>query len=283
VRDLHFAWFLVVLSVVGAGGYVLRMLFGGRVRHERTEADGGSVLLRKPFMEGVYWMLEPLVGWLAAAGATPNAVTLFSLLPAFLAGVALANGWFALGALLATMAQFADILDGLLARKLGMASDAGEVIDAAVDRYVELFFLGGLAVHYRSHPMLLVVLAALGAAFMVSYSTAKAEAMGVKPPRGAMRHAERGTYLLLGAGLTPFAGELFARSPSLAVRELPIVLALVLVAVVGNLSVARRFAAVARELLSRQRRPGQPAPAVASASPSPSLVPEPGTPPVEVV
>jgi phosphatidylglycerophosphate synthase len=186
---------------------------------------------------------------------------LFSLLPAFGAGVALGYGWFGLGAVLATIAQFADIVDGLLARRLGMVSDVGKVLDSAVDRYVELFFLGGLAVHYRSSGMLIVVLAAIAAAFMVSYSTAKAEAIGVKPPRGAMRHAERGMYLLVGAALTPFATAWAGEGTSLLARELPIIAALFLVAIVGNLSVVRRFAAVVTFLINRQPRPGQPTPA----------------------
>jgi phosphatidylglycerophosphate synthase len=264
---------MVALLVGGYGGYALHVYFRGRLRHERTEADGGSVLLRKPMMETAYWLLGPVVGWIAATGATPNAVTLFSLVPAFGAGVALAFGWFGLGAVLATLAQFADILDGLLARKLGVASDAGAVLDSAVDRYVEIFFLGGLAIHYRSSGMLLVVLAAIAAAFMVSYSTAKAEAKGLTPPRGAMRHAERGAYLLVGAALTPFAMSMAGEDASLILRELPIVAALWLVAVVGNVSVVRRFAAMTASLSKRQLRPGQSKPAEARPVPPPISAP----------
>jgi phosphatidylglycerophosphate synthase len=258
VRDVYFAWLMMALFVGGFGGYAIRVLFHGRRRHERTEADGGSVLLRKPLMETAYWILEPVVGWVAKIGATPNAVSLFSLVPALGAGIALGYGWFALGAVLATVAQFADIIDGLLARKLGMASQAGEVVDSVVDRYVELFFLGGLAVHYRTSGILLVVLSAIGAAFMVSYSTAKGREMGVQAPRGAMRHAERGAYLLLGAALTPFATAFAGQGAALIVRELPMIAALVLVAAVGNVSAVRRFSAVTAALLNRQRRAGQP-------------------------
>jgi len=258
VRDVYFSWLMVALLVVGYGGYALHVLFRGRVRYERTEADGGSVLLRKPMMEGAYWLLSPVVRWVAATGATPNVVTLFSLVPAFGAGVALAFGCFGLGAVLATIAQFADIIDGLLARKLGMVSDAGAVLDSAVDRYVEIFFLGGLAVHYRASGMLVVVLAAIAAAFMVSYSTAKAEAQKLAPPRGAMRHAERGAYLLVGAAMTPFATSLAGEGASLLARELPIIAALLLVAIVGNTSVVRRFASMTHALSSRHPRPGQP-------------------------
>ena len=220
----------------------MRMARRGRLRNARTEADGGSVFVGKPAMETVYWMLGPVLGGVAALGVTPNAVTLFSLLPAAGAGVALAYGWFALAAVLAMIAQFADIIDGLLARKLGVASDAGEALDAAVDRYVELFFLGGLAVHYRPIRCCWWCWPRIGGSFMVSYATAKAEAMGVKAPRGVMRHGERVAYLLVAAALTPFASRCWPRGARRwSLRELPIVLAVTLVAVVANISVGQRL------------------------------------------
>ena len=70
-------------------------------------------------MEMVYWILDPIIDFLAALRITPNMVTLFSLLPAAGAGVALGFGWFGLASVLAVIATFCDILDGLLARKTG--------------------------------------------------------------------------------------------------------------------------------------------------------------------
>ena len=55
------------------------------------------------------------------------------------------------GATLAVLAAFGDIIDGLLARKMGLSSDAGELVDAAVDCYGEMFFFGGLVYYYRDH------------------------------------------------------------------------------------------------------------------------------------
>jgi CDP-diacylglycerol--glycerol-3-phosphate 3-phosphatidyltransferase len=264
VRDLHFAWLLMGVLVAGAGGYAYRSLRHGRLRHARTEADGGSVFVGKPAMETAYWLIGPVVNAAAALGVTPNAVTLFSLLPAAGAGIAVGYGWFGLAALLAIIAQFADILDGLLARKLGVASDAGEALDAAVDRYVELFFLAGLAVHFRAHPMLLLVLAAIGGSFMVSYATAKAEALGVKAPRGVMRHGERVVYLLTASSFTPFARALTSDGTSLFLRDLPIAVAIAVVAVVANVSVVKRFAAIIAALRARGGAgAGAPAPAPA--------------------
>jgi CDP-diacylglycerol--glycerol-3-phosphate 3-phosphatidyltransferase len=256
VADLTIAianigFFLCVLAV-----YLLRSAIVGRRRHARTDADGGSVFLGKRAMEVAYWMIDPVIDFLAALRITPNMVTLFSLLPAAGAGVAIAFGWFGLASVLAVIATFCDVIDGLLARKTGVSSSAGEVMDAAVDRYGEFFLLGGLVYYYRTHDQVLfIVLAAIVGGFMVSYVTAKAEAMGVAAPRGAMRRAERGSYLICGAAFTPIAKAVFANSASLALHECPIILALSIVAVVSNISVLQRLGAVMDALRAKEKAP----------------------------
>jgi CDP-diacylglycerol--glycerol-3-phosphate 3-phosphatidyltransferase len=254
----------IALGMIGIFGvllvaYTLRSVLVGRVRHARTEADGGSLFVNKPTMEMVYWILDPIIDFIAALRITPNMVTLFSLLPAAGAGVAIGFGWFGLATALAVVSTFCDIVDGLLARRTGVSSSAGEVIDAAADRYGELFMFGGLVYYYRTHDQVLfIVLAALAASFMVSYATAKAEAMGVPAPRGAMRRGERAAYLIFGCAFTPVAQTLFARSPSLALRELPIILGMTIVAVVGNISVVQRLVAVTAALRAREAEAGKP-------------------------
>ena len=109
-----------------------------------------------------------------------------------------------------------DILDGQVARMTNTGSDRGELLDAAVDRYTEFAFLGGLLLFYRTEVSLMVLtLAALVASFMISYTSAKAEALHVNPPRGLMRRHERAIYLITGAGLTALLGDW------LAVHNLP--------------------------------------------------------------
>ena len=165
--DLTIAIANIVFFFALLGAYLIRSAIIGRRRHSRADADGGSVFLNKRTMEMVYWILDPIIDFLAALRITPNMVTLFSLVPAAGAGVALAFGWFGLASVLAVMATFCDILDGLLARKTGVSSNAGEVIDAAVDRYGEMFFLGGLVYYYRTHDQVLfIVLAAIIGSFM---------------------------------------------------------------------------------------------------------------------
>jgi CDP-diacylglycerol--glycerol-3-phosphate 3-phosphatidyltransferase len=140
-----------------------------------------------------------------------------------------------------------DALDGLVARRSRTATPAGALFDASVDRYEEFFILGGLAIFFRSDARLLaLVLASLLGSFMVSYGSAKAEAFCVSVPPGWMRRAERAACFSIGTALVPVAGALarFARLPAW-VEFTPVLFALAIVAVVGNVSAIRRLRAVA--------------------------------------
>lgn len=251
LQDVHFAVGMTVLLVAVVIVIGARLLARGRAR---TNPRG----LHESASEMGTWVLEPLVKTLAALELTPTQVTLFALVPALLGAVAGGFGWFALSCLFFTVASLSALVAGVLARRMGVASEAGEVVDAAVDGYLEFLFLAGMVVYYRTHWIVLVlVFAALLGTYMVSYTTAKAEAMSVPPPRGSMRRTERAVYLLVGAGLTAFTRVAFAGFPSHALRELPILVALSLVTVVTNVSAIQRFAAIAVAL--RQRRKAQPA------------------------
>lgn len=238
--DVVAALFVVSLALVALAAYGLSIVTSGRRAFPRVAKEGSSALLNRYPMEATHWALEPMGRACARAGVSANHVTAVSLLLAACAGVALGMGHWGLGGALAAVSALGDTLDGIVARKAGTASDAGETFDAVVDRYSEVFFLGGVACALRASVALLVLtLAALLASFMVSYTTAKAEALGVTLPRGTMRRPERATYLTIGALLGPVAA-LFGASYSVA----PIVLALALVALVGNVSAVRRIASL---------------------------------------
>ena len=251
--DFYFAAVMYGILVGGGLLYGVRTAVKGRARHERVERDGGSAFVGKRFMEFGYWLMAPVVALLDRRGATPNGVTAFSLLPAAGAGVAVAFGQFGLGCLLATAAALADIVDGLLARRQRVSSDAGEALDAAVDRYSEFFFMTGLLVYYRGVlPLFLLSAFVLLGGYMVSYATVKAEALAVPAPRGSMRRAERAVYLFFGAGFTPLCELLAGPSRPLIVRQAPMVFAIAIVAVVANVSVVRRFQVIISAIRQRE-------------------------------
>jgi CDP-diacylglycerol--glycerol-3-phosphate 3-phosphatidyltransferase len=83
---------------------------------------------------------------------------------------------------------------------------------------------------------------------MVSYSTAKAEAVRVVPPRGSMRRVERAILLIGAAALSPAMGLL---GPTW--REVPLFVALGTIAILGNESAVRRLAAL-RSAVSQPAR-----------------------------
>lgn len=235
--------FLATLLVTHA----VRARAGGQ-HHVRVEKEGASALLSRGVMESLYAAIGPVGRACERLGLTANAITGLSVLLALAAGAAFAADHLGLGSLLAVVALGSDAVDGLVARSTGTASNAGEVIDAAADRYVELSLLAGVALHLRQDSSaLLIVLAALGGSFMISYSTAKAETLGVAPPRGSMRRTERAFLLIVGTALAPL-------SVSLGWGEAPLLLALVWLAVGSNVSAVTRFTYIVRALRERDDR-----------------------------
>jgi CDP-diacylglycerol--glycerol-3-phosphate 3-phosphatidyltransferase len=249
VLDLACSLGMVGALVVLTFAYAARRLTRGDAHYERVDAAGTSPFLGKSAMEMTYWGLQPVARACVAIGLRANAVTGISLVLALAAAVVLALGHFGVASVLVTISFLCDAVDGLVARQTGTASDAGEVFDAAVDRYAELFFFGGLAVAYReSVQALLLVLFALAGSLMVSYATAKAEALRVEAPRGAMRRPERAVYLGLGTVLVPIVQHIVPDAAFPWPAQAPMLVVLALVGVVANASAVRRLATLAARL-----------------------------------
>lgn len=83
---------------------------------------------------------------------------------------------------------------------------------------------------------------------MISYTSAKADALQVSVPRGLMRRHERATYLTLASGLTPLVGPaLHAQWPALPATAV-FVLGLAVVGVIGNLAALQRLVRIHRRI-----------------------------------
>lgn len=245
--DIYFCYATAALWAVALSLYGIRIASRGVFHSERVSKIGGTAMVGRSVMDATYWAIEPLVRGLAALGVTPNGLTWSALALGLGAGVALAFGWFGLATLLATMSTIGDILDGQVARLTDSGSNRGELLDAAVDRYTEFAFLAGLALVLRdSWWQMCLALGAILASFMISYASAKAEALQVTPPRGLMRRHERAIYLIAGIGMVPLVG------PTLVARDLPYVapclVSLGIVAVIGNVAAVLRLVRIARAL-----------------------------------
>jgi phosphatidylglycerophosphate synthase len=188
-------------------------------------------------------------------GISPNSITWASLAFAGAGAVAFAQGHFGLGALLSLMGTLCDCFDGMVARAMGTASDAGEVLDAAIDRASDFLFLAGVAYFYKDRPAFFAcaMLALLGS-FLVSYATAKAEALQIDVPGGQMRRPERATYLLLGAAMMPISMTYIEPRFFGTVVGLPMALVVGFVGLVSISSSMRRFAAMIDALHARDAR-----------------------------
>lgn len=245
VRDIYFTYFLGALCAASAFVYAVRLVTGPAAHSDRVERIGGTVLLGKGVMNWTYWAIDPVVRALVALHVSANALTWSALVLGLGAGAALATGWFGLACLLATVSTIADILDGQVARLTNTGSDRGELLDAAVDRYTELAYTGGLVLYFRgSVPLMALALAGLTACVMISYASAKAEALHITPPRGLMRRHERGVYLITGAGLTSLLGPHLGNLPFAT----PQIVGLGVVAIVGNGAAVLRLTRISRAL-----------------------------------
>ncbi len=142
--------------------------------------------------------LEPLADTLVRAGVGANAVTGLQLGASVLSALAFGAGWTFTGGWLLIGGGTLDVLDGAIARKEGAAGPRGAFVDSVTDRYGEGAVCLGLAVYFQASWALWAVLAALIGGFMVSYTRARAEALGISCSIGLMQRPER--YVLLGGG-----------------------------------------------------------------------------------
>ena len=246
---LDFAASLLVLGVLvtaGAAFALSALLAGRRPTFARLEREAGLPLFGKAPLEAVYAAAVPAGRALASLGVSANAITIASAFIAAGAGVLFATGHFGLGAAVAILAALADALDGIVARETRSAGRYGQILDTTVDRYVEAFFLGGIAFVVRADAVLFVlVLSALVASYMVSYASSVLREIGATDRNAPMRRAHRLVYLLGGAVLVPFTAVALPDA-SQRVQLAPLLVALFAIGAVGNVSAVRRLLAGAR-------------------------------------
>jgi CDP-diacylglycerol---glycerol-3-phosphate 3-phosphatidyltransferase len=229
------------------GAYLVKSAIRGAATYDRVDKQGGSLVVVKAPMLAYYWSQQAPARWLARIGVKADQLSWSSLVFGGLAGAAFAFGFFGLGCVAFLLSTMCDSLDGLVARETGSFSDAGEVLDSAVDRYVDYLVFAGLVVYYRWSPALeLLVVAALAAGSMVTYSSAKAEALGVEIRSSLMRRHDRAFVVIVGSSLAGFSAAYWeGRNPASPSLGIPMVAALCLLAGLGNFAAVRRLAAIA--------------------------------------
>jgi CDP-diacylglycerol--glycerol-3-phosphate 3-phosphatidyltransferase len=150
---------------------------------------------------------------LARTRVTPNALTTSGVLLCGIASVlVLFEGrnellYYWLAALVFVVGSVLDILDGALARAGGKTTPFGAFLDSTTDRISEGFMLTAiayvLATHH--HPVFVAVaMTAVAGSFLVSYTRAKAEALGLRGDVGIGSRAERVVVITAGLVLAPW-------------------------------------------------------------------------------
>ena len=149
----------------------------------------------REFFKGI---LTPIAGFFNRLGLYPNTITLAGLIGSTVGAIFVARGDFLVGGLILLAMGPIDALDGAMARLRGEPSDFGAFVDSVTDRYSELIIMGGLLAYYLivNEPLFagLVFIAAVGSV-MVSYTRARAEALGFSAKVGILTRMER--YIVL--------------------------------------------------------------------------------------
>lgn len=148
------------------------------------------------------WLLDPIGAFLNRLGLTPNTITLLGLAGNIVGAFLIARGNMFWGGVMVLLMWPIDALDGTMARLRGEPSDFGAFVDSVTDRYSELVIFAGLLYYFLIQGEILasmLVFFSASGSVLVSYTRARAEALGFNAKIGALTRVER--YLVLAPGL----------------------------------------------------------------------------------
>jgi CDP-diacylglycerol--glycerol-3-phosphate 3-phosphatidyltransferase len=178
-----------------------------------ASSRGSLERLQRSYLDGVRRAAANSIEGLARTRVSPNALTAAGVLLCAVAAVVvyfeyrseLAAYW--VGATLFIVGSILDILDGALARRSGKATSFGAFVDSTTDRMSEAFMLGAVALIFArkdNEIALGFTIAAIVGSFLVSYTRARAEVLGLKGDVGIGSRAERVFVISSGLILAPW-------------------------------------------------------------------------------
>lgn len=173
---------------------------------------------------------------------TPNAISLTGLVGNLVAAALVWQEYFFLGGIAFILGSIMDTLDGRYSRMSGKGTPFGAFLDSTLDRIEEGIVLTAVAAYFATQGDELAVAAvvvAVLASLMVSYTRARAEALGVECKVGIASRAIR--VVILSIGLV------FAKGAGLGDFEL-LAPAVYVLAVLSTITVFQRIFHVRREL-----------------------------------
>lgn len=210
---------------------------------------------RDAIQQGIYFIINPFVRLLIRLGVTPNMVTTVGLLgqiagAAFMvwAGYVASNGGnpyeiFMWSGIIIILFSVFDMLDGQVARIGNMQSTFGAMYDSVLDRYCEMFTLGGLAFYLIQRGDLwgaIITFLAIVGSLMVSYVRARAEGLDIECKVGFMQRPERVVVATVGIIATGVVGVCQAPGDSFN-PDVFAVIAMIIIAIFANLTAFARI------------------------------------------
>ena len=154
--------------------------------------------------------LIPIGRVLQRIGITADVVTVIGIAMSGGAAVAIGRGNLLLGFILLILTGIPDALDGAVAKAAGTSSKRGAFFDSVSDRLTDALLFGGLTWHYvstRPGHLIMLPVAVMASAQIISYQRAKAELLGYEAKGGVMERAERFIVLALGLLLSVIIGD----------------------------------------------------------------------------
>ncbi len=246
---------LVIINAVLFTSYITYLVWG-RKRREHNFAGakrGASHLLSGATRDWWLWTTDPIVHFFVRAHLGPNALTAIGSILSFVAAILYAMGAFGYAGWTMIFGATFDIFDGRVARITGKTSRSGGFLDAVMDRFSEGAVFLGLAYYFRSSWLLVVIVAGLIGSFLVSYTRARAEAMGVECTVGTMQRPERIVYLGVASIFSPVVSLVLTRWWPMPPPVL-VILSLLLIAVMTNATAIRRMIFTMNALDTEDRR-----------------------------
>ena len=158
-------------------------------------------------------IIAPVGNMFARMGIHPHVLSITGFILSVVAGILFGTGSFFWAAWVIVLAGICDTLDGQIARQTQKTSAFGAFFDSTLDRYSDMFlfiglayyFAGGVAFSGSGQPretcpwtVVIIILAIIGS-FMVSYTRARAEGLGLECKKGMMQRPERITLLVIGS------------------------------------------------------------------------------------
>ena len=140
---------------------------------------------------------------------TPNAISITGLVGNLIAAALILEDHFVLAGVAFILGSLCDMFDGRYSRMSGKGTPFGAFLDSTLDRVEEGVVLAAVAAWFAKNSNELAVagtVIAVVGSYMVSYTRARAEALGVECKVGIASRAVR--VVILSAGLVFAAGEL---------------------------------------------------------------------------